>query len=214
MSRIFQDVKAAVTARQAAEVYGLRIEKNGLACCPFHRDKNASLKVDDRFYCFSCGATGDAVDLTMQLLGLPAKEAASRLAADFDVDVDETNPRETHPYHPKVFHQTKHKAHKTLMEYLFLLRAWEKENAPQNMDEDWHPLFCEALQNKDYIGYLLDELKQCTKDQFSEINDNFGKEVTRIEYRLGKHAGANAQPNRRNQRVPGENRKGLHQANC
>lgn len=64
MSRLFQNVKAAVTARQAAEMYGLKVGRNSLACCPFHHDKTPSMKVDDRYYCFGCGVTGDAVDLT------------------------------------------------------------------------------------------------------------------------------------------------------
>ena len=64
---IFQKVKASVTARQAAEMYGLKVGRNGRACCPFHQDKTPSMKVDDRYYCFGCGVTGDAIDLTMQL---------------------------------------------------------------------------------------------------------------------------------------------------
>lgn len=62
---IFQKVKASVTARQAAEMYGLKVGRNGRACCPFHQDKTPSMKVDDRYYCFGCGVTGDAIDLTM-----------------------------------------------------------------------------------------------------------------------------------------------------
>ena len=89
MSRLFQNVKSAVTARQAAEMYGLKVGRNSLACCPFHHDKTPSMKVDDRDYCFGCGVTGDAVDLTAQLLRLSPKDAALRLAADFGIEVDE-----------------------------------------------------------------------------------------------------------------------------
>ena len=193
MSRLFQTVKAAVTARQAAEMYGLKIGRNGLACCPFHQDKTASMKVDERYYCFGCGVTGDAVDLTMQLLGLSSKEAALRLASDFNFDVDEANPRDFHPYRPRDDPQKELQiwfdhAWKILTEYHSLLREWETEYAPQRMDEDWHPLFCEALRKKDYIDYLLDELMLCSKDQFKEMKDSCGKEVEKIEKRLGEVA--------------------------
>ena len=47
---VFEAVKENVTARQAAEMYGIRVNRNGMACCPFHDDRNPSLKVDKRFY--------------------------------------------------------------------------------------------------------------------------------------------------------------------
>lgn len=43
---IFQTVKENVTARQAAEQYGLKVNKNGMICCPFHDDRHPSMKVD------------------------------------------------------------------------------------------------------------------------------------------------------------------------
>ena len=58
---IFQKVKERVTARQVAEKYGLKVRQNGMACCPFHNDKHPSMKIDRNYYCFACGAKGDAV---------------------------------------------------------------------------------------------------------------------------------------------------------
>lgn len=45
---LFPLVKAAVTTRQAAERYGLKVSRNGMTCCPFHQDKTPSMKVDGR----------------------------------------------------------------------------------------------------------------------------------------------------------------------
>ena len=33
---VFRVVKDNVTARQMAEYYGIKIGRNGMACCPFH----------------------------------------------------------------------------------------------------------------------------------------------------------------------------------
>ena len=33
-----------------------------MVCCPFHNDRTPSMKVDSRFYCFGCGASGDVID--------------------------------------------------------------------------------------------------------------------------------------------------------
>lgn len=43
-------IKQTVTTRQAAERYGLSVNRSGMARCPFHADHNPSMKVDDRFY--------------------------------------------------------------------------------------------------------------------------------------------------------------------
>ena len=61
---IFEAVKQSVTVREAAQMYGIEVNRSGMACCPFHDDKNPSMKLnEDYFYCFGCGATGDVIDL-------------------------------------------------------------------------------------------------------------------------------------------------------
>ena len=55
---VFAVVKENVTARQVAMQYGIKINRSGLACCPFHKDKTPSMKIDKRYYCFGCGDTG------------------------------------------------------------------------------------------------------------------------------------------------------------
>ena len=73
---VFEAVKQKLTTRQAAELYGIRVSRHGMAVCPFHNDKNPSMKVDKRFHCFACQADGDAVDFVSRLFGLPSQEAA------------------------------------------------------------------------------------------------------------------------------------------
>ena len=48
----FESVKQAVTTKQAAEAYGLEVDRHGMALCPFHGDHHPSLKLDERYYCF------------------------------------------------------------------------------------------------------------------------------------------------------------------
>ena len=143
MSGLFRRVKAVVTARQAAERYGLKMNHSGLACCPFHDDENPSMKLDDRYFCFGCGVTGDAVDLTARLLGLPPKDAALRLAADFGIEVSE-NARKQKRDWSKMSHTKKTKdrqkevwakyAIRLLTVYLWQLRDNEKKYAPKCTD--------------------------------------------------------------------------------
>ena len=60
--KLFETVKQSVTARQAAKAYGQEVDVHGMALCPFHDDHHPSLKLDQRFYCFGCGASGDVID--------------------------------------------------------------------------------------------------------------------------------------------------------
>ncbi len=85
---VFEAVKEAVTTRQVAETYGIPVRRNGMCLCPFHNDKNPSMKVDRRFHCFGCQADGDVIDFTAKLFGLSVKETALKLAADFGVSYD------------------------------------------------------------------------------------------------------------------------------
>ena len=50
---VFEVVKQTVTTRQAAEMYGIRVNRHGMAVCPFHNDRNPSMKLDKRFHCFA-----------------------------------------------------------------------------------------------------------------------------------------------------------------
>ncbi|WP_295803056.1 DNA primase [uncultured Microbulbifer sp.] len=67
--------------------------KNYSACCPFHDEKTPSFTVspDKQFYyCFGCGASGNAVGFLMEYDRLPFPEAVEKLAASLGLDV----PRE------------------------------------------------------------------------------------------------------------------------
>ena len=180
---LFKEVKAAVTARQVAERYGLKVNRAGMACCPFHDDRNPSMKLDERFYCFGCGTTGDAVDLTARLLDLTSKEAALQLASDFGI-VPLEDGRKSKVVEDKMPTTKKKKtdpivnwvdrAIRIMTEYLWKLREWKEKYAPQSMDNDnWHPLFCEALDKTSYVEYVLDELLAAGKPEYEELRRVF-----------------------------------------
>ena len=89
---VFEAVKQSVTTRQAAEHYGIRVGRNGMCVCPFHDDKNPSMKVDRRFHCFGCQADGDVIDFVSRLENVSPKEAALMLAQDFSIPYEDKEP--------------------------------------------------------------------------------------------------------------------------
>ena len=88
--KLFEAVKEAVTARSAAEYYGIKVGRNGMAVCPFHPDKNPSMKLDKRYHCFACQADGDVIDFVAKYFNLSVKESAEKLAEDFSVPYENT----------------------------------------------------------------------------------------------------------------------------
>lgn len=85
MSLLFTQIKSQVTTRQAAERYGVPVNRSGMAYCPFHDDRHPSMKIDERFYCFGCHTTGDVIDFTAKLFDLSLYDAAKKLANDFNI---------------------------------------------------------------------------------------------------------------------------------
>ena len=185
----FEAVRENLTARQAAEFYGIKVRRNGMACCPFHNDKHPSMKIDRRFHCFGCGADGDAVDFVSELFGLSLKDAAVKICSDFGLTYDlrrYTPPVRAKPIKSdeQISKEVTDRCFNILCDYLHLLKQWKIEYAPEDADEDWHPLFCEALKEIDHVEYLLDTLMYGDiSDRASFITD-YGKKVNEIERRI------------------------------
>ena len=157
---VFEAVKQSVTVREAAQMYGIEVNRSGMACCPFHDDKNPSMKLNEEyFYCFGCGATGDVIDFTARLYNLSPKEAAEKLAQDFGLAYDSQAPPRRRYDRQKTeaqkFKEDRDHAFRVLADYYHLLRKWETDYSPKTPEEKPHPRFMEAIQKKDYTGYLL-----------------------------------------------------------
>ena len=185
---VFEVVKQSVTAREAAELYGIAVGRGGMACCPFHDDRHPSMKVDARFHCFGCGADGDVIDFTARLYDLSPKEAAEKLAQDFGLSYDsKAPPRRSYVRQKSEAQARKEKREhgwRVLTDYYHLLRKWEADYSPRTPDEDPHPRFLEAIQKKDYMAYLLDIfLDSSTEEQDQWIAEHTA-ELAAIERRV------------------------------
>ena len=119
-----------------------------MICCPFHADKNPSMKVDSRFHCFACQADGDVIDFVGRLFQLSPRQAVEKLREDFGIARADGTVRIT-PRSPSSVRQQ-------LLEYYRCLQRWLVRYAPQSPTEEFHPCFREALKNLDYVKYLLD----------------------------------------------------------
>ena len=185
---VFEAVKQSVSTREAAAFYGIEVKRNGMACCPFHDDKNPSMKVDQRFHCFGCGADGDVIDFTAKLFDLSPKEAAEKLAQDFGLIYDSQAPPRRRYVRQKneaqKFREDRQRCYRVLSDYYYLLKKWEADRSPRTPEEEPHPRFVEAIQKKTYVEYLLDLfLYESEEEQKAWIAEHTA-EITHLERRL------------------------------
>ena len=198
---VFEAVKQSVTTRRAAEHYGVRVGRNGMCVCPFHDDKNPSMKVDRRFHCFGCQADGDVIDFVSRLENVSPKEAALMLAQDFSVPYEDREPpSRSHSPKPRQRQESPEQQFKRMERYCFrvlsdyhnLLRRWKRDYAPKTPDEEWHPLFVEALQKQSHVEYLLDVLLFSDMEERAALIASYGKEVRNLERRMADLAARTA----------------------
>ena len=186
---VFEAVKQSVAVREAAQMYGIEVNRSGMACCPFHDDKNPSMKLNEEyFYCFGCGATGDVIDFTARLYNLSPKEAAEKLAQDFGLAYDSQAPPRRRYVRRKSeaqkFKEDRDHAFRVLADYFHLLRKWETDYTPKTPEENPHPRFMEAIQKKDYVGYLLDFFLEDTPDEQRLWIAEHQSEIANLERRV------------------------------
>ena len=189
---VFDAVKQSVTTRQAAELYGVKVRRNNMASCPFHKDKTPSMKVDKRFHCFGCGADGDVIDFVSRLYGISSLETAQKIASDFGISYDVksavTKPKKIicRKTDAQIYAEAEQRCFRVLSDYYHLLKKWEIDYAPSIDDETWHPLFVEALQKKSHLEYLLDILVFGEIEEKALLVMEYGKEVASLEQRISE----------------------------
>lgn len=62
--------------------------KNNMCSCPFHKDKNPSMKIYDKsFYCFSCNKTGDLIQFVQYLFNISFVDAMKKINYDFNLNL-------------------------------------------------------------------------------------------------------------------------------
>ena len=148
---IFAKVKASVTLKNVAKLYGMKVFRNNMICCPFHNDRHPSMKLnDDYFYC----------DFTARLFEISLKDAAEKLASDFGIDTDKPVESAIKPKHPMIqsLKEDENYCFNVLCEYLRLLRKWKIDYAPKTPDDEIDDRFVEACQMLCTIEHLTDVL--------------------------------------------------------
>ena len=178
---LFELVKQNICVPDAAEHYGLQVNRNGMCSCPFHEDRHPSMKLNERyFYCFGCGVTGDVIDLVARLFDLSSYEAAQKLVQDFGIDPDKPPAAAVLPKPERplltAYRQEEVRCLRVLCDYLHLLESWKVQYAPKTPEDVLDDRFVEACQMLDYVEYLADLLIAAELEQRVKIVEMLNKD--------------------------------------
>lgn len=191
----FEQIRQLVDIRQAAEMYGLEVNRSGMARCIFHGDRNPSMKIyDDHFHCYACGAHGDVTDLTAQIFGISKSDATQKLCVDFGVSavcngrvgavqkngstkrICTSNTANTPIFKSLADNKKMQLAFDVLTDYIAMLREFRAMYAPTDQNEPPDPRFTLSLQHIEYTEYLWDELLDSNERERAEfINANISQ---------------------------------------
>lgn len=165
MDNVFEEVKQRVDILRVCDMLGLKLNRSNQCICPFHNEKTPSFSVHPSkgiFYCFGCSKKGDSITLVSEMYNVKPYEAAKIINENLGLGVEfkgkqRNNLLQANKYKQRQkikdeFAKWENHTLQLLCDYLHLLRKWEKE---EPFDSD---LFAEAVHNKDYIDFLIDDV--------------------------------------------------------
>lgn len=181
MVDVFREVRGRVSAQSAARHYGAEFDRRGWCKCPFHDDHHASMSFKNgRFRCWTCNASGDAVDFTASLFGLEPMAAVRKLNADFRLGLPVDKPpdkdtvaavrqRQQDQRFLDEFMQWRDRMTKNLCDCFRLARLTMKEvQTPKDLDKLSAGQVL-AIQWEAYMEFLSDVLISGTAEQQMEV---------------------------------------------
>ena len=170
-------IKDRLTMREVLERYGYLAKRR--MPCPIHQGKDLNFEVKEKSWrCYSHCGSGDTISFVQQLFGLSFPDTIKKIDTDFNLGLYEHSSNRKSLDIARQAYQRKKERERQKQEiedvknrYWDIFGEWARLDgnktlyAPKTPDEEWHPLFVEALQKLAYQEYLLD----CAESEVYEI---------------------------------------------
>lgn len=156
-----EGIKKAYSMRDILGRYGLQPNRAGFICCPFHKEKTASMKIyQDSYYCFGCGAHGDVFDFVMAMENLSFRETFLDLGGTYEHKKEIFSERMAR-YHAQKDREMRLKQAEVLEakrklnnDLIDIYREWYEKSIP--FSDTWTDCY-NALQYQLYLHEILNE---------------------------------------------------------
>lgn len=200
---IFQEVKKRASILDVCNLLNIKLNKNNMCLCVFHKERTPSFSVlpsKNIFCCFGCGKKGDSITLVSELLNISNLEAAIYINDSLGLEIETNmNKKQTKEERRKYdaalnkykkireikeeFQQWENETFQLLCDYLHFLWRNIEEKKPKNINDEFDDLYVEALQEIDKIEYYIDEIfingKLEDKNWFKNTNGKVVEEIGR-----------------------------------
>lgn len=173
-SNLFE--KARVPMEEVLARYGIRKNRGGFISCPFHLEKTASCKIYEKsFYCFGCGAGGDAVSFVSKMERCTPLEAAKKLVPGY---VPESFAERRSRVKTQIEQeQDEKRKQQTLRTLLTIARELVRAAQGHTADESPSGLWLMSMQKLDRVEWLTERVAEM---EFSEFRNIYGEEVKEL----------------------------------
>lgn len=86
-----EEIKEQISMHDVLEQYGIKVNRNGMCCCPIHGERHPSMKIyQDGYKCFACNRSGDIVKFVEEMEGCDFKQAFKILGGTYKSDMNRT----------------------------------------------------------------------------------------------------------------------------
>lgn len=80
-----EEIKQTTTMRDVLDRYGVKVDRNGMCCCPIHKERHPSMKVyPDGYKCFACNSAGDIFKFVQEMENCSFKDAFILLGGTYE----------------------------------------------------------------------------------------------------------------------------------
>ena len=140
-----EEIKQSHSMREIVESYGIKVNRSGMCCCPFHKEKHPSMKVyKDSCYCFACNKSWDIFSFVMDYKECDFKTAFFLLGGEYE--------RPTKTSQIAIYHAKKQREKRQSDE----IKMREKERINNTMIHATRELFNQSEPLSDDWWYYLD----------------------------------------------------------
>lgn len=170
-------IKDRLTMDEVLRQYGYTPKKR--MPCPLHSGVDKNFEIKGKYWrCYSHCGNGDTISFVQKLFGLSFPDTLKKIDTDFNLGLFENISNRKRLDISRRSYQRKKEQERQKQEiedvknrYWDIFGEWVRLGrnkalyAPKTPDEEWHPLFVEALQKLAYQEYLL----ECAESEVYEI---------------------------------------------
>lgn len=198
----FEELKNRIGIKDIVMGYGFKVDRSGMLCCPFHNDKDPSMKIYETqniVHCFGCGVHADSIAFVQKLFNLEPLDAALKINQDFGLrlSTDITkSAKEIAQVHSEILQRKErnefqekivHSIDRNMSTYIRTLNSYKANFAPKSPYDVLNPRYLEALQHLEEAIYVSSRFSDChtTAEKLVLLNE-FSEYIAFVNSRVAQ----------------------------